>query len=101
MLMTEMCPLVTESETSPSKISLASERVREALRCLGVTRAEPTWDDVADSYRVLSQEWPYGQRSPELSDQLAIAYAAYRFLQSALKPALRDGQCVLELAGEP
>ena len=100
--MTEMCLLVTESEAcAPSTISLASGRVREALRCLGVTRAEPTWDDVADSYRALSQRWLYGQRSPEVSDQLAIAYAAYRFLESALEPALRDGQRVLEFAGEP
>ncbi|MGO9307309.1 MAG: hypothetical protein ACLP3R_26970 [Candidatus Korobacteraceae bacterium] len=100
--MTEMCPLVTESEAcAPSAISLASERVREALRCLGVTREEPTWDDVADSYRTLSQKWLYGQRSPEESVQLIIAYAAYRFLESALQPALRDGQRVLELAGEP
>jgi hypothetical protein len=36
-----------------------------------------------------------------VSDQLAIAYAAYRFLESALEPALRDGQRVLEFAGEP
>ena len=100
--MTKMCPLVTESEAcAPSTISLASESVREALRCLGVTRAEPTWDDVADSYRALSQKWLYGQRSPEVSVHLAIAYAAYRFLESALQPTLRDGQLVLELAGEP
>jgi len=99
--MTEMCPLVTESQAcSPSAISLASERVREALRRLGVTRAEPTWDDVADSYRALSQKWLYGERCPGVSAQLATAYAAYRFLESALVPALRDGQPVLELAGE-
>ena len=100
--MTEMCPLVTESEAcAPSMISLASERVREALRCLGVTGEEPTWDDVSDSYRALSQKWLYGQRSPEVSAQLTVAYDAYRFLAFALEPALRDGQRVLELAGEP
>jgi len=100
--MTEMCQLVTESETSiPSMISLASERVKEALRCLGVTSAEPTWEDVADSYRALSQKWLYGPRSPEVSTQLSVAYEAYRFLESALEPALRDGQLVLELVGEP
>ena len=99
--MTDTCPL-TESETcAPSTISLASGRVREALSCLGVTREEPTWDDVADSYRALSQKWLYGQRSREVSVQLKIAYAAYRFLESALQPALRDGQRVLELTGEP
>jgi hypothetical protein len=99
--MTEMRPPVPESEDcTPSTISLASDRVREALRCLGVTRVEPTWDDVADSYRALSQKWLYGQRSPEVSVQLAIAYAAYRFLESALEPVLRDGQRVLELASE-
>ena len=99
--MTEMCPLVTESEVcAPSTISLASERVREALCCLGVASVQPTWDDVVDSYRALSQKWLYGERSPGVSAQLATAYAAYRFLESALVPALRDGQPVLELAGE-
>ncbi|MGP8174416.1 MAG: hypothetical protein ACLP7O_07700 [Terracidiphilus sp.] len=100
--MTDTYPLVTDDEAcAPSTISLASGRVREALRRLGVTSAEPTWDEVTDSYRALSQKWLYGHRSPQVSDQLAMAYAAYRFLQSALEPALRDGQGVLELAGEP
>ena len=100
--MTEMCPLVTESEAcAPSTISLASECVRAALRCLGVTNAKPTWDDVVGCYRALSQKWLYGERRPEVSAQLAASYEAYRFLESALEPALRDGEFVLELAGEP
>ena len=99
--MTDICPLTESEICAPSTISLASVRVREALNCLGVTREEPTWDDVADSYRALSQKWLYGQRSREVSVQLKIAYAAYRFLESALQPALRDGQRVLELTGEP
>ena len=99
--MTEMSPLDTENEAcAPAMISLASGRVREALHCLGVTSAKPTWDDVVGCYRALSQKWLYGERRPEVSAQLAASYDAYRFLQSALEPALRDGEFVLELAGE-
>jgi hypothetical protein len=100
--MTKMCPSVSQSEAcAPSTISLASERVRAALRCLGLTSAAPTWDDVVGRYRALSHKWLYGERRPEVSAQLAACYEAYRFLQSALEPALRDGESVLELAGEP